>query len=190
MTVFPPLNPPADGGVDGGSDASTDVPVAQVGGTDGGADGGVDAPTDAITDGPAAGATCYGFTYNPDPCVAAGGECWDGVIFASATLAGDNTPGICIEEGAKKIEFWARSSNPNARIKWGGAWAGPGDDVTEFFFPVTTTWAKYTIDSPANKPYNMSSVTAGVWNGFSVVGEPGPHAGGTYIFVKDIKWIK
>jgi hypothetical protein len=190
MAVFPPLNgtPDAgasDGGVDGGDAATLSLDE------DGGVDGSADAPvsTDAPVDGGSTAGQCFGFTYNPDPCVASGGECWDGVIFAPTSQIGGDAPGICIEEGAKKIEFWARAST-NGRIKWGGAAPGPGDGVTEFFFPVTTTWTKYTVDSPGNTAYNTHTTMAGVWNGFSVVGEPGPHAGGTYIFVRDIKWIK
>jgi hypothetical protein len=190
MTTFPPLNGTPDGGADGGVDGGDAATLALD--EDGGVDGSTDTPvsTDAPVDGGGAPGACFGFTYNPDPCVNGGSnECWDGVIFAPTAQIGADAPGICIEEGAKKISFWARAST-NGRIKWGGAAPGPGDGVTEFFFPVTTTWTQYFVDSPGNTAYNTHTSMAGVWNGFSVVGEPGPHAGGTYIFVRDIKWIK
>jgi hypothetical protein len=35
----------------------------------------------------------------------------------------------------------------------------------------------------------MSTSMGGVWNGFSVVADPGDHAGGTYIFIKNVTWV-
>jgi hypothetical protein len=171
----------SDGGASegGGSDGG----ASEGGGSDGGAvDGGADAKPKAA---------CYEMTYNPTPCVTGGGNaCWGGVIFATTSTLGPDAPAMCIAAGATKITFMARASRDGARIKFGAIGAGEGS--TEFFTNITTSWAQYTITSPATSgsPYNMSSTMGGVWNGFSVVAEPNDHAGGTYIFVKDITWAQ
>jgi hypothetical protein len=99
------------------------------------------------------------------------------------------TTGICIDTGATKIDFMARASRDQARIKFGSI--RPGMGTTEFFLNVTTQWAPYEVTIPAGDPYNESaSVSGGVWNGFSVVVEPADHTGGTTILVKDMTWKK
>ena len=136
---------------------------------------------------------CYEFHYNPDTCES--GVCWAGAIFQPGTMlpgadaAVQTTAGICIELGATGVEFWARANRNMARVKFGSTREGVG--ATEFWTNITTEWAKYTVAIPVNEPYNeKASTTGGVWNGFSVVVEPGDHAGGTTIEVKDIVWKK
>ena len=110
-------------------------------------------------------------------------------MIPAADAAVQTTAGICIELGATGVEFWARANRDQARIKFGSIREGVGQ--TEILTNVTTQWAKYTVAIPANEPYNeRASTSGGVWNGFSVVVEPGDHAGGTTIEVKDIVWVK
>src|SRR5450432_4112212 len=203
QTVFPPLNPPADGGADGGTDASDDTLTLQLNedastdapSTDGG-DGGV---TDGKTDsGEVAGnpiPKCFEFTYNPDPCVAANGgvpanavgACYAGVIFEpNGNTNGLNGQGICIGDGAIQVTFEARANVAGQIIKFGST--REGMNTTEFYRTLTTSWATYSTAIPVGEPYNMSSALGGVWNGFSVVGEPQENIGGTYIFVRNITW--
>jgi len=137
---------------------------------------------------------CYEFHYSPDGCEA-GANCWAGVIFQpgsmipAADAAVQTTAGICIELGATGVEFWARATRDQARIKFGSIRDGVGS--TETFMNVTTQWAKYKVTIPANYAYNeLASASGGVWNGFSVVVEPGDHAGGTIIEVKEMTWVK
>ena len=112
------------------------------------------------------------------------------MIFQPTDAMGPAIKGVCIEQGATVIEFWARSSRDGARIKFGSI--RPGVDTTEYWLNITTAWAKYTIAIPTAESYDTSSTdpAGGVWNGFSVVTEPGDHAGGSYILVKDVVWKK
>jgi hypothetical protein len=185
-----------DGGItlaDGGTDAGDGSATFAVGDPDGGdaaADGGVaDAPADMAADGPVTPPlpACYEFVYTPDACVAGGGVCWAGSIF-QATSLGAAENGVCVALGATTVEFWAKASRPGARIKFGST--REGMNTTEFFLNITTSWAKYTTAIPVGEDYDRSTnAKGGVWNGFSVVGEPQDHVGGTEIFVKDIRWI-
>jgi hypothetical protein len=153
------------------ADASADISV--------GTESGVDAASDA------APPPCYEFLYNP-ACTS--GTCWGGAIFTQSP-GGILDPGICIEPGATKITFKAKASRPDARIKFGSIREGMG--TTEFYLIITTEWAAYEVSIPLDEPYNLYSAGGtGVWNGFSVIVEPGDHPGGTYIFVKDIVWMK
>jgi hypothetical protein len=185
------LDPDAgDGGVDAAADTAVDVPVDSPvdSPVDAPADGGSDALADGGSDGPKAPA-CYEFTYVPDPCVASGGTCWGGAILEPVANAGAHAtgPGICIGDGAMNISFMAKGSRAGARIKWGSIREGL-DSTEHFLTTLTKDWVKYTITIPAGELYNTTATPGGVWNGFSVVGEPADHMGGTYIFVKDITW--
>ncbi|HVX94929.1 MAG TPA: hypothetical protein VHK47_08465, partial [Polyangia bacterium] len=177
-----PVDAPVDSPVDAPTtDGGTDAVVVTDGGTDAVvvADGGTDA-------GPAAPA-CYEFSYNPDGCT---GACWAGVVFQVTDVQGPSpdTKGVCITPGATAVEFWARASKNNVPVKFGSIGEGPGR--TEFTLNITTTWAKYTVSVP-DSDYNVTSGDMmGVWNAFSVVVEPTSYAGGAYIEVKDINWIK
>ena len=134
---------------------------------------------------------CYEFAYNPDACVAAGtAACWAGMIFQTVEGKGPDLKGVCIQPGATTIEFWARSSRADARVKFGSI--RPGVDTTEYWLNITTAWTKYSITIPAAESYDESSTlpAGGVWNGFSVVTEAGDHTGGSYILVKDVVWKK
>jgi hypothetical protein len=178
-----------DGGV---VDAPQDVPVGSDAAVDAAADSGVkDGGADGGGSDAAAKPACFEMTYNPDPCVTSmggTGNCWGGAIFSPMGGAlGNTAPGICIAPGATKVTFMARASKDGARIKFGAIGAGEGS--TEFFINLTTAWAQYSIASPAATDYNLSTTQGGVWNGFSVVAEAPDHAGGTYIFVKDITWV-
>jgi hypothetical protein len=138
---------------------------------------------------PSPGSACYEFIYDPDFCLGATPDlCWAGAIFEPPPAFGPSGPGICIEDGATMIEFWARSSRDGARVKFGSI--RPGLGSTEFFINLTTTWTRYTVAIPVGEPYNTSALAGGVWNGFSVVAEPQDHAGGSYILVRDIRWLK
>jgi hypothetical protein len=186
------------------SDASADAPVA-----DASADAAVDAPADAPAsdaaadggggdavasndagggDGGAALPACYEFAYNPALCT---GTCWAGVVFQIDDMQPAHPNGVCIAPGANTVEWYARASKANARVKFG--FIGEGVGTTEQFFNVPTTWMKFSmpIDGTNQSIYNTSSDNMnGVWNAFSVVVEPQDHAGGTYIEVKDIRWMK
>lgn len=132
---------------------------------------------------------CFEFIYNPDLCVGTTPDlCWAGAIFEIPPALGPGGSGICIEDGATMVEFRARSSRDGARVKFGSI--RPGLGSTEFFFNLATTWTRYTVPIPADEPYDTSALAGGVWNGFSVVAEPQDHAGGSYILVKDIRWLK
>jgi hypothetical protein len=88
------------------------------------------------------------------------------------------------------VEFWARASKANARVKFGAI--GEGMGTREQFLTISTTWTKYSVPIPAadQNTYNLLSDNMnGVWNAFSVVVEPQDHVGGTYILVKDIRWL-
>jgi hypothetical protein len=85
------------------------------------------------------------------------------------------------------ITFMAKGSRAGARIKWGSIREGM-DSTEHFLTTLTKDWVQYTITIPAGELYNTSATPGGVWNGFSVVGEPQDHLGGTYIFVKDVTW--
>ena len=185
----------SDGGVaDAAADAPVDAP-ADVPASDGSSpDGGTDGTTDvAVNDGGAdAGPplpACYEFSYDPDGCV---GTCWAGVVFEVSDVQGPSpdTKGVCIQTGAMNVEFWARASKNNARVKFGSI--GEGPNTTEFYLNITTTWTRYTTAIPASlqTTYNTTAGDMqGVWNAFSVVVEQPDHAGGTYIEIKDIHWI-
>jgi hypothetical protein len=172
----------ADAAADVGVDAVADVSVDAI------ADATADATADAV-----AAPACWGFYYNPDNCanssdVDSGAaplwKCYAGVIYAAApSLAA--APGICIAAGATGIEFWARASREGAVVKFGSTREGLG--LTEFWLTLTTTWTKYTIGVAPD--YRTPGVGYGVSNGFSVVVQPADHVGGTYIFVKDMKWV-
>jgi hypothetical protein len=171
---------------DAGDSATGDATASDAGTSDAKSDA---APVEAGPPPPA----CYEFRYEPSLCEAA--ECWAGVIFTpgAALPAQDaavvTSTGVCIELGATKIEFMARSNRPGARIKFGSI--RPGQGTTEFFLTVTTQWALYTIAIPPGDMYNETATpNGGVWNGFSVVVEPGDHTGGTIISVKDVTWKK
>jgi len=180
----------ADGGV---TDAPVDVPV--------------DAPAgDAVTDGALADKSdapvnqapaCLEFIYNPEPCVAANGgvataaigQCWSGVILQpTGNTVGQAGPGICIGDNALKVTFEARANVAGAIIKFGST--REGMNQTEFYLTLTTEWATYSTAIPAGELYNTVSggTPGGVWNGFSAVGEPQSNMGGTYLFVRNIKW--
>ncbi len=171
--------------VDAAPDVAVDAPAS-----DASADGGSDAvaSTDGGSDGPKAPG-CFEFTYVPDPCFNAGGTCWGGAVLEPPTNAGVHAPGpgICIGDGATTISFMAKGSRAGARIKWGSIREGM-DSTEHFLTTLTKDWVKYTITIPAGELYNTSATPGGVWNGFSIVGEPQDHLGGTYIFVKDITW--
>ncbi|HEY2730055.1 MAG TPA: hypothetical protein VGK52_08935 [Polyangia bacterium] len=215
---LPPPPQPSDAGAEGdagdaaaeaGADAATkanldagaEAPTAEAGGDagDAGDDGGagdavgVDGAGDAGSDAQPAVPACYEFTYAPDACVTANGgvaasaigTCWSGVIFQ--VPAGQPGPGICIASGAMHVSFEARASREGAIIKFGSI--GEGLNTTEFYTPITTNWSTYTTAIPATADYNSSASAGGVWNGFSVVAEPQAHVGGTYIFVRNIRWV-
>jgi hypothetical protein len=161
------------------------------------ADAAADASVDAspVTDAAPPIPACWAFYYNPDNCVNAvnddggafGGQpwvCWAGTFFKT-TPAGDAPAGICIADGATSVEFWARASRDQARVKIGSTAAGEG--TYEFWFSITTTWAKYSI--PVLPGYRSSTTPYGVSIGFSIVVEPQDHPGGTYIYVKDMTWV-
>jgi hypothetical protein len=180
----------SDGHADAVPDAATDAP----------ADVPVDAPVgDAVATADAAPLpACYEFTYDPDACVAANGgvaanaiaTCYSGTIFVTNMLnAADVGPGICIASGATKVTFMARASRDGARIKFGST--REGLNTTEVFLTLTTSWATYSVPQPDDYLNSAADIgnPGGVWNGFSVVTEPEDHAGGTYIFVKDIQWV-
>jgi hypothetical protein len=170
-------------------DASTDASTVSDAAAGDGAKG------DAATAIPA----CWGFYYNPDNCMnhaadagLATWQCWGGSIFETTpndTDAGDpaNLPGICIELGATAIEFEARASRPAASVKFGSTRAGI--QVTEQWVTVDTAWTKYSIPVVADYRWASSS-QYGVFNGFSVVVEPQDHLGGTFIFVRNMTWVK
>jgi hypothetical protein len=198
QTVFPPLNP-SDGGTDGGADGGADAALAL--NDDAAADAPVDAPVDGgSVDAPADVVTnpipaCFEFTYNPDPCVAATGlsataalgTCYAGTIFQPAgNLLGAADQGICIGDGATQVTFQARANVNGQIIKFGST--REGLNQTEFYITLSTTWTTYHTAIPAGEPYNMSSNLGGVWNGFSVVGEPQSNVGGTYILIRNITW--
>ena len=183
--------PTADGG-DAAGDAGDDGGV----GVDPPVDGAGDAGTAADfvgSDAPPAVPACYEFTYAPDACVTANGgvaaaaigPCWSGVIFE--VPAGQPGPGICIASGAMHVSFEARASREGAIVKFGSI--GEGLNTMEFYTPITTNWTTYTTAIPATADYNNSASAGGVWNGFSVVAEPQAHVGGTYIFVRNIRWV-
>jgi hypothetical protein len=216
QTVFPPLNPPTtDGGTDGSSEAGTDAadggddtlllaltddaaadaadgPATDGDATDGGTtDGNADSGEVATNPIP----KCFEFTYNPDPCVAANGgvaasavgACYAGAIFQPAgNVAGVTAQGICIGDGAIQVTFEARANVAGQIIKFGSTREGMGS--TEFYKTLTTSWATYSTAIPVGESYNTSSVLGGVWNGFSVVGEPQQNVGGTYILIRNITW--
>jgi hypothetical protein len=206
--------PPDGGGTDdsgttdsGSSDSGSDAGVADSGSDAGSSSdsGASDHPADAPADAPqgdgggtdaAAASSCIEFSYDPDQCIAnAGGNannCWDGVIFApqGTTIGANAAGGICIGDGAKHITFEARASR-TVMVKFGGGGnGGDGSGSTEFLKTVTTTWQTFSIDGPTNVPtYNMASSTAGVWDGFSVVGIP-DQMSGVYIFVRNVRWTQ
>jgi hypothetical protein len=208
QTVFPPLNPTdggTDGGSDGGTDASDDTLTLQLNddaatdapATDGSATDG--AVTDGKTDSGEVATNpipkCFEFTYNPDPCVAANGgvpanavgACYAGVIFEpNGNTMGLNEQGICIGDGAIQVTFEARANVAGQIIKFGSIREGMMS--TEFYKVLTTSWATYSTAIPVGEPYNMSSALGGVWNGFSVVGEPQQNIGGSYILIRNITW--
>jgi hypothetical protein len=179
------------------AEASTDDGAAEASADDGAtsdASGDASQLPDATT-GDGGAPACWGFYYNPDNCanlVADGStgaplwQCWGGVIYGVAPPNTTPAPdGICIAAGATGIEFWARASRDGARIKFGST--REGLDLTEFWLNITTTWTKYTIGVAPD--YRTPAAGFGVSNGFSVVVEPADHVGGTYIFVKDMKWV-
>jgi hypothetical protein len=204
-----------DGSSEGGTDSGTDAGVVADSGSDTGtdtgsvsdsgtsSDGGADHPADGATDAPAdapqadaGSASCIEMTYDPDACIAAGGDtgnnCWDGAIWSATAAIGANAAGgICIADGAKHITFEARASRAT-NIKFGGGGnGGDGSGSTEFVKAVTTDWTTITIDGPSNVQYNMASSTAGVWDGFSVVGDPGDTgAGGVYLLIRNVRWTQ
>ena len=199
QTVFPPLNP-SDGGTDGGMDANADGATLALN-DDASADAPVDSPVDGGSgDAPADVVTnpipaCFEFTYNPDPCVAQNGgvaanaiaACYAGTIFQpTGNILGIADQGICIGDGATQVTFQARASVNGAIIKFGSI--REGLNTTEFYTTLSTTWTTYHTAIPAGEPYDTSSNLGGVWNGFSVVGEPQENVGGTYILVRNITW--
>jgi hypothetical protein len=189
-----------DGGVDDAPDGGgTDAPASGDGGGDAAQDGDAsasdsgDASTGDVVASDGGGdagpplPACYEFSYDPDLCTA--GACWAGVVFQIQDVQGPTTDGVCITPGAMSVEFWARSSRANARIKFGSIGEAQGREV---YINITTTWARYTVPIPAafQNTYNSTSINMnGVWNSFSVVVEPQDHVGGSYILVKDIRWI-
>jgi hypothetical protein len=208
--------PPAEAGADDGAveaadaaadadDAAADADDATADADDAAADAAADVSADAVADvsadaiadataDAAANPACWGFYYNPDNCanssyVDSGAaplwQCWGGVMYSLAPAGTTPASGVCIAAGATGIEFWARASRDGARIKFGSTREGLG--LTEFWLNITTTWTKYTIDVAPD--YRTPGVGYGVSNGFSAVVEPADHVGGTYIFVKDMKWV-
>ncbi len=170
-----------DGGV---ADAAADAPVDTAAPVDAPLDGGTG---DVVADGGAPAPACYEFSYNPADCT---GTCWAGSVFQIDDMQPAHPNGVCIKTGAMSVEFWARSSRANARVKFGAVGEGMGS--REQYRNITTDWAKYSIpiDGADQTTYNSTSDNKnGVWNAFSVVVEPADHAGGTYILVKDIRWL-
>jgi hypothetical protein len=192
----------ADAGDDGAAEAGDDGAVAEAGTDDAQTDAtdagsSVDASMDVVDAGGGDASTvpaCWSFYYNPDPCIAAAGTCWAGVIFESVNLtetAARAAPGVCIAEGATKLTFEARAVNVagggTLRVKFGAGW--PGEGSTEQWLTVTSSWASYNI--PIVDGYRcLSSQNAagGVFNGFSAVVEPQDHAGGMYLQVRNMVW--
>jgi hypothetical protein len=178
----------ADAAPDAPEDAPADVPATDASATDGGSD--VVATSDAGDDAGSSLPACYEFSYDPDGCT---GTCWAGVVFEVTDVQGPDptTKGVCIAPGAINVEFWARSSKNNARVKFGSI--GEGTNSTEFYENITTTWARYTVAIPGTYSQGNYNTTSGnmqgVWNAFSVVVEQTDYAGGAYIEVKDIHWI-
>jgi hypothetical protein len=153
--------------------------------SDGATATGGDSAAASDTGADAAPPPCYAFAYNPLCTTTA---CWGGVIFTHSA-GGMFDPGVCIEPGATRVTFKAKASRPDARVKFGSIREGMG--TTEFYVIITTDWASYEVAIPADEPYNAYSLGAtGVWNGFSVILEPGDHPGGTYIYIKDVVWTK
>jgi hypothetical protein len=180
---------PVEAAVDAPVDAPADVPVSDGATTEGG--------TDAVASNDGGGAdagpplpACYEFSYDPDGC---NGACWAGVVFEVNDVQGPSadTKGVCIAPNAMSVEFWARASKNNARVKFGSI--GEGTNSTEFYLNITTAWTRYTVSIPGTYQQGNYNTTAGdmqgVWNAFSVVVEPADYAGGAYIEVKDIHWI-
>jgi hypothetical protein len=155
-------SPPVD------TDASVTMPDGGVMGDAGSGDGGVVVPECWIFDYPAAD--------------------WGGVIFQSNALIGaaNTGDGICIEEGATRITFMARSDRDGARIKFGSI--REGLTTTEHWINITTEWAEYEAAIPVGDQYNLTANSGGVWNGFSAVAEAGDHPGGSRIWIKDMTW--
>jgi hypothetical protein len=196
------LNAPPSWTVEPGVDCNQ-ITFADAAGADAGAgDGGASDAGWSVAAAPDGGATapasCLVFRYDPDDCVASsaplvdagaaidtGMLCWAGVIMTPTPFG---NPGICIAPGATAIHFKARASRDGARVKFGSI--RPGLGATEFFIPLTTAWADYTVSIPAGEDYDNETPPGGVWNGFSVVAEPQDHAGGTYIFVSEVVWAK
>jgi hypothetical protein len=176
---------------DAAADVAIDAATTDAAATDAAkADGGTDVATTegGTVDAGAPLPACYEFAYNPALCT---GTCWAGVVYQLDDMQPAHPNGICITAGANAVEWYARSSRQGARVKFG--FIGEGVGTTEQFFNITTDWVRYAmpIDGTNQAIYNTSSDNMnGVWNAFSVVVEPGDHAGGTYIEVKDIRWIK
>jgi hypothetical protein len=192
---------PDDGAVgEASADDGAAEAAAEAGSAGDAADAGADvSPVKDAAPGDGGVPACWGFYYNPDDCatfvndggqLGTGGgtpalwECWAGVIFQPPAAAADAAaPGICIADGATTIEFWARASRDQARVKFGSTTSGEG--TYETWLNITTSWTKYSIQvMPGYRSATAGSY--GVTNGFSVVVEPADHVGGTYIYVKDM----
>lgn len=118
--------------------------------------------------------SCYVFDYVPDDDEdAETPSTWGGVIVQSNEMddgLGSTGEGICVEPGATSIRFEAKADNDITDVKFGAIRPGPG--LTEHWIRLTSEWAEYTISIPPTEPYNASTETGGVWNGFSAVLEP------------------
>jgi hypothetical protein len=81
---------------------------------------------------------------------------WGGVIFQSNALIGaaNTGDGICIEEGATRITFMARSDRDGARIKFGSI--REGLTTTEHWINITTEWAEYEAAIPRKASFGNS----------------------------------
>jgi hypothetical protein len=173
--------------------------IAETGALDGAApdvsvvtDGGVVAETGA-GDGGGGIPACWGFFYDPDPCLANGGGCWAGVIFESVLMgeiAAKAAPGICIAPGATTLEFEARAVNiaggGSLQFKFGSTREGP--NVTEQWVTITSAWAKYSIPIGDPDYRSNSSAQYGVFNGFSAVAEEQNNPGGVHLQVRNMIW--
>lgn len=164
-------NPDCDGPFDLGS--ITDASVS--GGGSSGADAGVDAGAEA---------ECYGFDYNFNGPADAS---WGGVIFRVPNVTDAAGTGVCIEEGATKVTFWARAT-ATAALKI-GAIRGPAVGATEHYIALSEDWEMYEFTIPAAEAYNETAGGGGTWNGFSVVAEAmNGHQNGVRVFVRDMMW--
>jgi hypothetical protein len=119
---------------------------------------------------------CYtiGYAYNAATAI----DGWAAIVWQYPDNNWGSVPGLCVEEGATNITFYARGERGGESVDFFGGGSLSLSTV------LTTEWTEYTIDL-AGIDYNTTSPTGGVCTGFgwAAVGEE-PIS----FYIDDITW--